>query len=90
MRHGILKVRLDDQLRQLLREHLDDARVDQPDATVSSVARNLLREALASRAGNPLSTADHGYAEGFARASAAVRRAVNEALHAVAIPEEEP
>jgi hypothetical protein len=90
MRHGILKVRLDDQLRGMLREQLSDVQVDQPDATLSSVARNLLREALAQRAGRPLSTADHGYFEGFARASAAVRRAVNEALHAVAVATEEP
>lgn len=83
MTHGILKVRLDSQLRRLLHEHLVRAQATDPHATASSIARNLLREALALRGGKPLSSVDAGYREGFARAFAAVRRAVNQALKQV-------
>ena len=88
MRYGILKVRLDDQLRRLLQEHLAEMRVGDPDANVSSVARNLLREGLLQRSGRRFSPAEAGYREGFAKAFGEVRRVVQQALHSVAPPEE--
>ncbi|HEV3192107.1 MAG TPA: hypothetical protein VGY54_16460 [Polyangiaceae bacterium] len=88
MRYGILKVRLDDHLRRLLQQHVAEIQVRDPDATLSSVARNVLREGLAQRLGRPASMADAGYREGFARAFSEVRRVVQEAMRTVAPPKE--
>ena len=83
MRFGILKVRLDDDLRDQLKLHLKQAQEDVPGTTLSTLVRNVLREALRDQPGSALVTRDLGYREGVRAGYAAVQRAVNEALHSV-------
>jgi hypothetical protein len=79
-RDRIVQVRLDPALMLQLDGYRERLQARDPKATESMAVRMLLRSALASASGVPLSTADAGFQEGMRRGYDEVRRAISDAL----------